>query len=178
MNKFLIIFFKKITCEGRRLLLWQRTRLKLRNPSLKTQVCTSKCFRLPRTGILWAKKKIVCLILFFTNGAGRYANEAIERGVDLMKRVIVGGRMLRDQNFLPTKNPLYEVVVLTKDPAALSELEALEGYIKLELNVGVVTLISSPGSLNVKLHATPDFRTLGTRLKNDLKVRVCLVEFL
>lgn len=107
-----------------------------------------------------------------------YANEAIERGVELMKRVIVGGRMLRDQSLLPTKNPLVEVVVLTKQPHALADLAALEDYIKLELNVGRVTLTDKGAGLNVKLHPTPDFRTLGTRLKNDLKPVMAAIQAL
>lgn len=93
----------------------------------------------------------------------------IERGVARLQAVIDLGRIIRDRNNLPLKIPLPEIFVLHQDEVYLADMLELDEYIRLELNVRVVTLSSDRSRFGVAMRAEPDFATLGAKLKNDFK---------
>ncbi|KAH3881227.1 isoleucine--tRNA ligase, cytoplasmic-like isoform X1 [Dreissena polymorpha] len=93
----------------------------------------------------------------------------IEAAVSRMQSVIELGRLVRERNTLPLKYPLKEVVAIASDPATLSDIKALESYIVEELNVKSLTTSTDKEKYGARLHAEPDHRILGTKLKQDFK---------
>jgi len=107
--------------------------------------------------------------LMLPNPRASLIDEKIESAVSSMQSVIELGRVIRDRNTMPMKYPLKEVVVIHKDESCLNKVLSLEKYIKEELNVRSVTVSRDKQRYGVRLAADADFRTLGTRLKGDVK---------
>jgi isoleucyl-tRNA synthetase len=107
--------------------------------------------------------------LMVSNPRDALIDGGIERAVQRMQTVIELGRVIRDRKTLPIKFPLHEVVVINPDPQCLQDIQSLEGYIKEELNVKVVTTAKDRERYGVGLRAEPDHQELGRRLKSDFK---------
>ncbi|KAJ3660688.1 hypothetical protein Zmor_005126 [Zophobas morio] len=95
-----------------------------------------------------------------------------ERAVSRMRSVIESGRVSRDRTNLALKYPLPEVVIIHQDPQYLADLHLLEEYIRTELNVRIVTLISDRKKYGLTLQVEPDFKILGLRFKDELRTLV------
>ena len=95
-----------------------------------------------------------------------------ERAVSRMRSVIELGRVIRDRKNLALKYPLPEVVIIHQDPQYLADLHLLEEYIRTELNVRIVTLISDRKKYGLTLQVEPDFKILGLRFKDELRTLV------
>jgi len=93
----------------------------------------------------------------------------VESSVSRMQTVIELGRVARDRKTLPLKYPLPEVIILHNDSKYLSDVMALEAYVKEELNVKTVTTSSDKEKYGLKLKADLDFKRVGPRLKGDFK---------
>lgn len=65
--------------------------------------------------------------------------------------------------------PLKELVVIHREQSALDGVQKMRAYILDELNVKQMTLTTDKTKWGVTLKAEPDFKTLGQRLKADLK---------
>lgn len=96
-------------------------------------------------------------------------NIAIERAVSRMQAVIELGRVMRDRRTMPIKYPLPELIVVHQSEEYLQDIKSLESFILSEMNVRKVTLSRDKEKYGVKLRAEPDYRSLGAKLKNDLK---------
>ncbi|KAK3601599.1 hypothetical protein CHS0354_027846 [Potamilus streckersoni] len=93
----------------------------------------------------------------------------IERAVSRMQSVIELGRLVRDRNTLPIKYPLKEVVAIAKEDEVLQDMKSLESYIVEELNVKVLTVTANKEKYGAHVHAEPDHKVLGSKLKGDFK---------
>lgn len=93
----------------------------------------------------------------------KFMDPSLEDAVIRMQELILLGRQKRNQSQVKVKTPLSTITVIHKDQKVLSGLEALERYIKTELNVKEVSY-----SLNeeeyIKLYAKPNAPVLGKRL--------------
>lgn len=96
-------------------------------------------------------------------------NEEIEEAVSAMQSVIEAGRLIRDQNNLPSKYPLSEVVVIHKNEKNLENVLSLSNHIKEELNLRQLTTSQDKTKYNFTLKGILDFKVLGSRLKKDMK---------
>jgi isoleucyl-tRNA synthetase len=104
-----------------------------------------------------------------------YFDANIERAVGRMQTVIVLGRTLRDKKDLPLKTPLKELVIIHRDPTYQSDLIALDGYIRDELNVRTALVSGDEDKYGVEYKATPDNKAIGERFRADAgKVRGAL----
>ena len=93
-----------------------------------------------------------------------------EASVTLLQSVVELGRYLRDRHNLPLRYPLQEVVVVVQGGEDnLHSLLTLEDYIKEELNVRRLTTSTDRSRYGVTLTADINFRSLGARLKGDVK---------
>jgi len=81
-----------------------------------------------------------------------------------MTNVIKLGRTIRDQNNLPEKYPLPEVVVIRPEVTSLDQIRVLELYIKEQLNVRDVTFTTDKSKYGVELRAEPQIPILGILL--------------
>ncbi|XP_052781081.1 isoleucine--tRNA ligase, cytoplasmic-like [Mya arenaria] len=93
----------------------------------------------------------------------------IEASVSSMQSVIDLGRIIRDRNTLPLKYPLKEVVAISNEPGMLKDIEGLQSYIVEELNVKVLTTSMDKEKYGARLHAEPDHKVLGLKLKQHFK---------
>lgn len=96
-------------------------------------------------------------------------DSAIELAVARMQKVIDLGRNIREKKMISLKTPLKELVILNSDASYLKDIEALQGYIKSELNVRNITITSDEHKYGVQYVAVADWPVLGKKLKKDAK---------
>ena len=94
-------------------------------------------------------------------------DEAIERRVSRMQRVIELGRVSRERRTIGLKQPLKTLIVIHPDPAYLDDVRALQTEITEELNVQNLILTSDEAKYNVQYSCSADWPTLGKKLKKD-----------
>lgn len=104
-------------------------------------------------------------------------NEDVERRVGRMQRVIELGRVSRERKTIGLKQPLKTLIVIHPDQNYLSDVQALEDYIREELNMHDLILSSDENKYNVQYSVTADWPSLGKKLKKDAqKVKKALPE--
>jgi isoleucyl-tRNA synthetase len=104
-------------------------------------------------------------------------NEDVERRVGRMQRVIELGRVSRERKTIGLKQPLKTLIVIHPDQNYLSDVRALEDYIREELNIHDLILSSDEDKYNVQYSVTADWPSLGKKLKKDAqKVKKALPE--
>lgn len=96
-------------------------------------------------------------------------DEAVERRVGRMQRVIELARLSRERRSVGLKTPLKTLVVIHQDKQYLEDIRSLEGYITEELNVQDLILSSDEAKYNVQYSVSADWPTLGKKLKKDGK---------
>lgn len=94
-------------------------------------------------------------------------DEAVERRVARMQKVIEMARISRERRSIGLKSPLKTLVVIHQDQQYLDDVKSLEGYILEELNVQTLVLSSDEDNYNVQYSVTADWPTLGKKLKKD-----------
>ena len=94
-------------------------------------------------------------------------DEAVERRVGRMQRVIELGRVSRERRTIGLKQPLKTLVVIHPDSPYLSDVRSLETQICEELNIHELILSSDEDKYNVQYSVTADWPTLGKKLKKD-----------
>ncbi|KAK9324233.1 tRNA synthetases class I-domain-containing protein [Lipomyces orientalis] len=99
------------------------------------------------------------------------ADEATERAVGRMQRVIELTRTLREKSNISLKVPLKTLVVMHPDPQYLDDIRGLQQYIVEELNIRDLILTSDEEKYGVVYRCEADWPTLGKKLKRDI-VRV------
>ncbi|KAA8651743.1 hypothetical protein EYZ11_000065 [Aspergillus tanneri] len=96
-------------------------------------------------------------------------DEAVERRVARMQKVIEMGRISRERRLIGLKTPLKTLVVIHQDQQYLDDVKSLESYILEELNVLELVLSSDEAKYNVQYSVTADWPTLGKKLKKDVQ---------
>lgn len=94
-------------------------------------------------------------------------DEAVERRVARMQKVIELARISRERRSIGLKSPLKTLVVIHQDQQYLDDVKSLEVYILEELNVQSLVLSSDEIKYNVQYSVTADWPTLGKKLKKD-----------
>lgn len=61
------------------------------------------------------------------------------------------------------------MVIINRDSQFLDDVKSLEFYILLEVNVDKLTISQDKYKYGVQLRASPNFKLLGARLKNEQK---------
>ncbi|KAK4145071.1 isoleucyl-tRNA synthetase [Dichotomopilus funicola] len=96
-------------------------------------------------------------------------DEAIERQVSAMQKVIQLGRAARERQGLSLKTPLLSLVVIANEQS-LADVDTLRSYIQEELNVRDIVLDGDETQYNILLEARVDWPSLGKKLKGDVQV--------
>ena len=94
-------------------------------------------------------------------------DEAIERRVGHMQRVIELCRVSRERRAIGLKQPLKTLIVIHPDSSYLSDVRSLEIEICEELNIHELILSSDESKYNVQYSVSADWPTLGKKLKKD-----------
>ena len=94
-------------------------------------------------------------------------DEAIERRVGRMQRVIELGRVSRERRTIGLKQPLKTLIVIHPEKTYLDDLRSLESEICEELNIHELLLSSDEEKYNVQYSVTADWPSLGKKLKKD-----------
>ncbi|KPI34893.1 Isoleucine--tRNA ligase, cytoplasmic [Cyphellophora attinorum] len=96
-------------------------------------------------------------------------DEAVERRVARMQKVIELARQSRDRVAIGLKTPLKTLVVIHTDPQYLDDIRSLEGYITEELNIRDLVLSADEDKYNVQYSVSADWPVLGKKLKKDVQ---------
>jgi isoleucyl-tRNA synthetase len=94
-------------------------------------------------------------------------DEAVERQVGRMQKVIELARISRERRAVGLKTPLKTLVVIHSDPVYLEDVKSLESYISEELNVVNLVLSSDEQKYDVQYSVSADWPVLGKKLKKD-----------
>ena len=92
----------------------------------------------------------------------------LEQAVARMQSVVLLGRQKRNQAKIKTKFPLGRLTVIHEDQTLLSEIERLEDYLKVELNVKEIRY-ETDESRYINLYAKPNSPVLGKRFGAQFK---------
>ena len=103
----------------------------------------------------------------FPEVRGEFFDEAMERRVERMQRVIELGRVSRERKTVNLKQPLKTLIVIHPDPKYLDDVKSLESKICEELNIHDLILTSDEVKYNVQYSVSADWPTLGKKLKKD-----------
>eukprot|EP00917_Polyrhabdina_sp_WS-2016_P024914 GHVP01053735.1.p1 GENE.GHVP01053735.1~~GHVP01053735.1.p1 ORF type:complete len:1109 (+),score=210.72 GHVP01053735.1:1100-4426(+) len=93
-----------------------------------------------------------------------------ERRFLRMKEVVEMVRMHRETNKIQLKFPLSELRVFCYDKETLNDLDTLSTYIKSESNIKRLLLSTDVESLKFETTVHPNFKILGPRIKNKMKI--------
>jgi isoleucyl-tRNA synthetase len=96
-------------------------------------------------------------------------DEAVERRVARMQKVIELTRICRERRAIGLKQPLKTLVVIHNDHQYLEDVKSLETYIQEELNIRDLVLSSDEEKYNVQYFVTADWPTLGKKLKKEVQ---------
>ncbi|HMO18305.1 MAG TPA: isoleucine--tRNA ligase [Oligoflexia bacterium] len=98
------------------------------------------------------------------------SDKSLEESMELFEETILLGRALRHEHDLKLRQPLAKITIVYGDPAALSSLKKLDGYIREELNVKIVEYVAEEEqfvSLAARLNTIKLGKTLGPKLGKD-----------
>lgn len=97
-----------------------------------------------------------------------FRDEALEERMDLVRKVVILGRALRNESGIKVRQPLSRLLVLAKDQAVREKIAGMKNLILEELNIKNIEFIQDVKELTVK-RAVPNFKQLGPRLGKDVK---------
>ncbi len=95
-------------------------------------------------------------------------DEALERRMAEVRRIVRLGRSLRTQHRLKVRQPLRTFHVVTRDPVVAESVRAMEEVIREELNVREIHLRENEEEL-IDFSVRPNFQALGPRLGPRVK---------
>ena len=96
---------------------------------------------------------------------------------EVMQRIIVLGRTLRDRKKLPLRLPLKELIVIVENYAGIdSAIKNVESYIYEELNVKKFYLTHDKEQYGIEMKVKPNFAVLATKIKDKMKKLSGLIE--
>ncbi|PHH61584.1 hypothetical protein CDD81_8165 [Ophiocordyceps australis] len=95
-------------------------------------------------------------------------DDAVERQVARMQRVIELSRVSRERRSIGLKTPLKSLVVIHHDAEYLDDVRSLQSYVTEELNVRDLILSSDEAKYQVQLSVTADWPVLGKKLRKDM----------
>lgn len=104
----------------------------------------------------------------YPTAESQHVKPELEQAVDRMQQVILLGRQKREEVKIGLRTPLAGLTIVNRDEALLSEMRALDGYVRDQLNVQEVSY-STDEEAYIELVAKPNFPLLGKRLGKRMK---------
>ncbi|MBN1982462.1 MAG: class I tRNA ligase family protein, partial [Chitinivibrionales bacterium] len=99
----------------------------------------------------------------------------LEQRMELVRRIVAMGRLLRSRHVIKNRQPLSALTVVIGDAGKLDSVAVMESLIREELNVKKVILSTNEDAL-VSLSAKPNYRTLGKIYGKAMKDAASLIE--
>ncbi|CAF0799913.1 unnamed protein product [Brachionus calyciflorus] len=100
-----------------------------------------------------------------------------EKLFEVMQRIIVLGRTIRDRKKLPLRLPLKELVVIVENFDGIEiAIKSVETYIYEELNVKKFQLSLNKEQYGIEMKAKPNFAVLASKVKDKMKKLGGLIE--
>jgi isoleucyl-tRNA synthetase len=101
----------------------------------------------------------------------------IEKLVNVMQKIILLGRVIRDRKTLPLRHPLKELVVIVEDYQDISNaISQVKPYIFEELNVKDFKLTTKREEFGIQMKAKSNFAVLAVKAKDKMKTLNPLIE--
>jgi len=107
--------------------------------------------------------------LAFPDAREELFDQAIERRVSRMQKVIELGRAARDKSNVGLKTPLRTLIVLASSEY-VDDVRSLESYVQEELNIRELVLTSDEKAYNVRLRAVPMWAVIGQKFKKEAQI--------
>ncbi len=108
-------------------------------------------------------------LCLFPERKEKWIHLELEKRMELIETVVSMGRNARSTNKLKTRQPLKEVLVITKDPSDQKTIETYSEILQSELNVKKVSFTAEEGKW-VTLAAKANAKILGPKLGQKMKV--------
>jgi isoleucyl-tRNA synthetase len=97
-------------------------------------------------------------------------DQQTEQLVNIMQKVILLGRTVRDRKTLPLRHPVKELVVIVEDyPNIETAIEHVKSYIYEELNVKQLKLTKQRDEYGIQMKPKPNFKVLALKAKDKMK---------
>jgi len=93
----------------------------------------------------------------------------IQRAVERMQSIVELGRTCREHRKVGLKMPLRSMTVCNKDQSFIKDLQRLQAYVELELNVVEVKYMTEDSADQITYTATLNFKVLGKKLGKSMK---------
>jgi isoleucyl-tRNA synthetase len=107
-------------------------------------------------------------LCLFPEQKGSRIHTELEKQMALIQNVVSMGRNARNTNKLKTRQPLKEILVITKNPADQKTIEKYSEIILTELNIKKVSFTNDEAKW-VSFSAKPNAKVLGPRLGQKMK---------
>lgn len=95
--------------------------------------------------------------------SGDIIDQTLEDAVQRMQEIILLGRQKRNQEKIKVKTPLSSLTIIHAEKDVLDQIQKLENYIKIELNVKNINYSDQEDEF-ISLYAKPNSPVLGKRL--------------
>ena len=106
----------------------------------------------------------------------KYRDAELEEQMDLVRRVVNAGRLLRNESGIKVRQPLRRILVVAKDDAIKARMLPMGHLVLEELNVKQIEFVKDASELIAK-HAKPNFKQLGPKFGKTVNaVASCLKE--
>jgi isoleucyl-tRNA synthetase len=116
-----------------------------------------------------SKSQLSVHFLMFPEADNSLIDLEIERAFSRLQLVVERVRTIRESKSIVLKVPLKTLIIKSEDKSLLDDLKVLEAFILEELNIHNLELLStSDKSFSVKYVLSPNFKSLGAKLKGDL----------
>jgi len=104
----------------------------------------------------------------YPEAEAQWVRPELEEAVARMQEVVLLGRQKREEVRIGLRTPLRSLTVVHRDAGRLAQLEALEPYIRAELNVHEIRYDNDEAAY-IEVVAKPNFPVLGKRLGKRMK---------
>jgi len=104
-----------------------------------------------------------------------FQDEILEVRMDLVRRVVLSGRSLRNEAAIKVRQPLRSIMVISANEKRQSLLDGMDSLIKEEINVKSVEFIDDLSKLQTR-KAEPNFKSLGPKFGKNVNTAVDLIK--
>ena len=103
-----------------------------------------------------------------------YREQELEERMELVRRIVLVGRALRNGSGIKVRQPLARIIVVAKNENIKNRIEAMVNLVLDELNVKKIDFVSDVKELITK-KAIPQFRQLGPKLGNEVNLAADII---
>jgi isoleucyl-tRNA synthetase len=98
----------------------------------------------------------------------RYRDTALEERMNLVRRVVLSGRLLRNESGIKVRQPLARIIIVAEDDKIRAQIKDMTQLILEELNIKGIEFVQDVDELTNK-KAVPQFNKIGPKFGKNAK---------